>query len=341
MALDLDSLLAPVSDDAPAGVDLSDDNERFVLDDTFSQSASIDPTAENVEEVRIDWRDIVDRIEAQLKRSKDLWLAIYLCRAGAAWGRLEVVETGVLALEGLVERYWTTMYPSLEDGVVPRINAVNSLTQRRSFIIPLERLKVLVDERLGEFTAGDVDRFARQGSAADGYGFFQSLLEAKGAGSLLEAQQKLEVIGIACGRIENVFRTQAQGQVPNLTPVREAIDRFVTSLKTFTGGASAPAETAPAADAGASAGAAPVPAAGGGGQGGPMRPAEVNSRADVEKMIDLICAYYQREEPSSPVPLVLQRARAWVHMSFMDILKDVAPGSLSDAQRVLNLNTDQ
>jgi type VI secretion system protein ImpA len=336
MALDLDSLLAPVSDDAPAGVDLSDDNERFTLDDTFSQSASIDPTAENVEEVRIDWRDIIDRIEAQLKRSKDLWLAIYLCRAGAAWGRLDIVETGMLALEGLLEHYWTTMYPSLEDGVIARINAINSLTQRRSFIIPLERLKVLSDERLGEFTAGDVDRFAKQGSAADGYGFFQSLLEAKGPASLVEAQQKLEIIGIACGRIENVFRTQAQGQVPNLTPVRETIDRFVTSLKSFTGNATAAAaETAPPADGEAPA-AVSAPAASGA-SGAPGRPAEVNSRADVEKMIDLICAYYQREEPSSPVPLVLQRARAWVSMSFMEILQDVAPGSISDAGRVLNL----
>ncbi len=331
MALDVESLLAPVSEDAPAGVDLSDDNERFVLDDTFSQSASIDPTAPGGdEEVRIDWRDIVDRIEAQLKRSKDLWLAIYLCRAGAAWGRLDIVETGMLTLEGLVERYWTTMYPALDDGVIGRVNAVNSLAQRRGFIIPLERVKVLVDERLGEFTAADIDRFAKGKSDAEGYGFFQNVLEAKGAGNLIEARQKLEVISISCGRIEALFKTQS-GQTPNLTPVREVIDRFVAALKTFTAdtAAEAPAmpdtsEEAPAEGATA----APVRRAGG--------PAEVNSREDVVKMIDLICGYYERTEPSSPVPFALRRAKAWVNMSFMDILQDVSPGAVSDAGRVLN-----
>lgn len=331
MALDVESLLAPVSDDAPAGVDLSDDNERFVLDDTFSQSASIDPTAPSGgEEIRIEWRDIIDRIEAQLKRSKDLWLAIYLCRAGAAWGRLDIIETGILTLEGLVERYWTTMYPSLEDGVIGRVNAVNSLAQRRAFIIPLERVKLLVDERLGEFTAADIDRFAKNRTDAEGYGFFQNLLDTKGPASLLEAQHKLEVISISCGRIEALFKTQS-GQTPNLTPVRETIDRFVSALKTFTANAvteevampdtseEAPAETAAAA---------PARRAGG--------PAEINSRDDVVKMIDLICAYYERTEPSSPVPFALRRAKAWVNMSFMDILQDVSPGAVDDAGRVLN-----
>jgi type VI secretion system protein ImpA len=51
-------------------------------------------------------------------------------------------------------------------------------------------------------------------------------------------------------------------------------------------------------------------------------------------MIDRICAYYERYEPSSPVPLLLQRARRLVDKNFMEILQDLAPEGMSQARQV-------
>jgi len=61
-----------------------------------------------------------------------------------------------------------------------------------------------------------------------------------------------------------------------------------------------------------------------GGVSGPIR-----SRQDVVKLLDQICAYYQRNEPSSPVPLLLGRAKRKATMTFVDIVKDMAPDALS------------
>jgi type VI secretion system protein ImpA len=51
-------------------------------------------------------------------------------------------------------------------------------------------------------------------------------------------------------------------------------------------------------------------------------------------MLDKICAYYSRYEPSSPVPLLLQRAKRLVSKDFMEILQDLTPDSVSQAQKI-------
>ncbi len=63
----------------------------------------------------------------------------------------------------------------------------------------------------------------------------------------------------------------------------------------------------------------------------------IQSREDVARAIDSICEYYARHEPGSPVPLALTRAKTWVTMSFLDVLKDISPGSVGEAERVLAL----
>jgi type VI secretion system protein ImpA len=61
----------------------------------------------------------------------------------------------------------------------------------------------------------------------------------------------------------------------------------------------------------------------------------INSRADVVRAIDQICVYYERNEPGSPVPFVLRRAKDWISLDFMAMLEDIAPGSLDEATKVL------
>jgi len=68
--------------------------------------------------------------------------------------------------------------------------------------------------------------------------------------------------------------------------------------------------------------------------------AEIRSRADVVMMIDRICAYYEAHEPSSPVPLLLQRARGLVDKRFIDILLELAPNGLPEATGILQSRAD-
>jgi type VI secretion system protein ImpA len=61
----------------------------------------------------------------------------------------------------------------------------------------------------------------------------------------------------------------------------------------------------------------------------------LNSRSDVIAMLDWLCAYYARHEPSSPVPLLLGRARGLVDKSFIDLVMDLAPEGLAQLNNVI------
>ena len=79
---------------------------------------------------------------------------------------------------------------------------------------------------------------------------------------------------------------------------------------------------------------------GGGDSGGPALSGRVNSRSDVVRAIDAIVDYYSRQEPGSPIPVVLGRVRGWVNMDFLSILNDISPSSIDDAKRVLTTRTE-
>ena len=58
------------------------------------------------------------------------------------------------------------------------------------------------------------------------------------------------------------------------------------------------------------------------------------SNQDVLKALDMILAYYQQSEPSSPVPLLIKRAKRLVGKSFVDIIRDLSPDAMAQVKMV-------
>jgi type VI secretion system protein ImpA len=83
----------------------------------------------------------------------------------------------------------------------------------------------------------------------------------------------------------------------------------------------------------------PVPNDGGGQSIEESPPAEpaprytVTSRAQAIALLDQVHRYFRRSEPSSPVPMLCDRARALAERDFMGVLRDVLP---KDALRSVN-----
>jgi type VI secretion system protein ImpA len=55
----------------------------------------------------------------------------------------------------------------------------------------------------------------------------------------------------------------------------------------------------------------------------------ISCREDVVRLIEKICEYYQQHEPSSPLPLLLQRCKRLVAANFLDIIRDLAPDAVA------------
>ncbi len=60
----------------------------------------------------------------------------------------------------------------------------------------------------------------------------------------------------------------------------------------------------------------------------------IRSRQDVIRMLEQMCKYYEKNEPSSPVPLLLQRAKRIASKDFLEIIRDLSPKALDDIQAI-------
>jgi type VI secretion system protein ImpA len=92
----------------------------------------------------------------------------------------------------------------------------------------------------------------------------------------------------------------------------------------------APAETL-AADEGGGA-----PAAG----AAPSVSGEVRTREDAIRLLDKVCDFLERQEPSNPAPLLIRRAKRLMTMSFVDIINDMAPESLVQVRNIAGIRDE-
>ncbi len=323
MALDADALLIPVAGDNRAGEDLSYDDDRVRIEAAFDTSVS--NTEENDDSV--DWREIISLIEQQSLRTKDIWLPVFLCRAGGRAGRIETIVTGATFLGGLLEEYWPDAHPLLEDlGFQGRKGPCESLTRIGEFLAPLRRTVLVAHPRLGSFNGDDFIRFAENGAAEDGYGMFRAALADVGEAPLLEAIAQLDAIRDGIRRGDAVLTANAEGDTAtNFKPTYDALAAIRRAVAAF----SSQPEAEIAADE-----AVLAPAARSGGSAG----GAIETREDVLRAIDAIAEYYRRREPGSPVPVALARVRNWVSADFLTILQDIAPGGLEEVKTVLVAN---
>ena len=67
---------------------------------------------------------------------------------------------------------------------------------------------------------------------------------------------------------------------------------------------------------------------------------EVESRDDVLRSLDRILAYYARHEPSSPLPVLLTRARGLVQADFAAIVRNLIPDGLSQFEHLRGPDLD-
>ena len=60
----------------------------------------------------------------------------------------------------------------------------------------------------------------------------------------------------------------------------------------------------------------------------------INSREDAIRALDKVCDYFKQHEPSSPVPLLLQRAKRLVAKDFIEIIRDLTPAGVAQAEEI-------
>ena len=61
---------------------------------------------------------------------------------------------------------------------------------------------------------------------------------------------------------------------------------------------------------------------------------EIRTRQDALRQLDKVIDFLQRTEPGNPAPLLIQRAKRLVGVSFMEIMADLAPDAVGTIETI-------
>lgn len=334
--LDSDSLLRPVTEADPAGPNLEYDAafaelERAMAGKPEQQIGNVLIPAEEPS-----WNEVRRLAVELLVRTKDLRIACPLVRALAAKHGLAGLSEGLSLVRGLLERYWEGIHPRLDpdDDNDPtiRVNSLTALCDPES-IQALRAAPLFVSRTFGPVSARDClaigqtnGETPRLDSASIDGAFVEIAVESLG-----------ELVGSAEGvlahlqGIEQTFERHVGSRGPDMSRLQQFIQQILKFLRPRYDARRAESGAVPAgADGAPSANGAPLSVA----ATGAALSGDVRSRDEVVRALDKICEYYRRYEPSSPVPLLIERCKRLVSMDFLDILRDLAPDGLSQAEAV-------
>lgn len=333
---DLSALLEEVSADKPCGDYLEYDPAYLELnkdilgtpEDPISGEASQPPN----------WRDIEKKSLAILQQSKDLQIAIYLLRALIVQEGIPGFRDGLNFLRGLLENYWESVHPQLDpdDDLDPtaRINILEELNSFESVLRPLSLASLVESKSVGQFSLRDIqlatDKIELpEGASKPDINLIKNLFldntQAQTAltyhaviESIDSIQQIDRLVGEQVG-IENGADFSAL--LAQLKETRHVFEQFAVGL-----GHDTDSESVNEADFDDSDVVQPARKQ--------LNVGEINSRQDVLRMLDLICKYYREVEPSSPVPMLLNRAKYLVTADFMQIVQNLLPDGLTQLEQI-------
>lgn len=335
--VDVDVLLQEVEAGMPCGPNLEYDPLFLELEQNALGKPEVQYGSTIVPAVPPDWKLVKKQAFELLGRSRDLRVAMLLLRSLLALHAIPGFADGLKLIERLVEERWDSVHPQLDpdDDNDPtlRINSLAILVDPATVIRDLKDTAFIQLPNLGPLSVRVLEVSAGETPPAEGQSAIaassidaalrdvrlEAMLEAANAvnqahDSVANLESTLaRQVGVTnaldLGILKRQLRRMRELLAPHL-PQTEETEAMPETAAIDEGAAGADSAVRPAG--------APAPISG-----------EINSRADVVRMLDKILAYYQRNEPSSPVPMLIERAKRLAPKNFFEIMEELAPESVS------------
>lgn len=376
--MDLEPFLVPVGSDNASGSELRNDPRFHAIERLMEPAARSfrleNVKTGGTGGVTIDWSDILSQSVDLAPTGRDIRLLVIVARALANVESFEGMQQGLSLLTRTVEQHWDTVHPALREAASPREAAtrrINALFQLENtdngLLCDLEFATILSPRGIGPVTAGDLCAGGLSRSQAQAE-LPQGLGDKEVAELLAQHDTRSNRVTAAC-RAQAIERPEEMAElVQSVEGARAALAALEAALSArvaengvgvrfkvldkVLGRALAPLIAAQAAAAPnqsstegtvmadpvivasavpTSNGAHPPPAAGG-------IPGAVNSRRDVERCLDMIIDFYERTEPSSPIPHLARRMRKMVPMNFLQLMEEIAPSGMKEFKNVAGVD---
>lgn len=368
--IDLALWLDPLDGENPSGEDLRNDPAFHELERLTEPQVKVvhgghnQPSSENI--IPVDWPAVLDKAEELRAHGRDLRLLVIVTRALANEQRLAGLAHGLTLVARTFDQHWETMHPALRPGASPRdaalrrINALLDLQNGQDGLLAdLRRMTFFAPRPIGPISGRDLEQGALDErvmllESASGMNAAEKAALVSAHGQLLNRvhsgcqaqadQANAEMTALiadaqaaitALEAVETALNVRLDGGGAAVPELKRFLQRLLSTLErnsvieAATNGAAKP--TATAADP-------EMPARNGHGadtmasyaEPSTALPDRISSRDDVVKCLDLVVAFYDRTEPSSPIPHLARRVRRMVHMDFVELMEDLAPSGLKE-----------
>ena len=334
------SLLEPISADAPCGKNVEDTDVLAAFDayQLFGQT-SLEPEDKKPgdpvrKEVRKsdrppNWAEIRDGALSALRITKDLRVLAHL---GAAILRTDGISAFAETLG--VAAHWLAIYPTqvfplADEDWLFRQSAMNCFSDPVAVVDGLRRMPLVSSRQHGRFSLRDVEILSGQvtPTGKEAHPEERQVNAAFADTPLEELKSLLGTVDGAVtslGGIDTAMREGSNGEfTPNFEQLTAQFKKMAVVIRAHV--ATHPSAT-PADGAGAAAG------EGGGAAGQVVAVGAIKSRQDAIRALDAAAEFFRRNEPSSPIPMFLDRAKRLVSKDFLEVLADVAPEALPQAR---------
>ncbi len=333
----VDALQAPISEASPCGDDPEYD-PAFTALEAAAQGKPEQQFGDTViPAVEPEWRVVSEQAQAVLHRAKDVRAAMLLLRAATRLQGVAGFVLGMQLLIGLLDRFWEQIHPQLDadddNDPTMRLNALAPLVDENMVLRDLYDANVGMARGVGPIRVRDI-AIAHNALAVGGSDSGYSPAQVQGGLEDIHAQRPealagLAEVGIEVQRLQSLLsdrtgrsdaielaRLRALGKV-----LRQAAQAVAGGAPDASADAAAPAD---AQDAGGHAATARAPAVRG----------EIQSRQDALLMLDRVIHYLQQSEPGNPAPLLIERAKKLIGVSFLEIIQNLAPNALDAIETV-------
>lgn len=330
-----------VTPELPCGPFIDDDEgleDDFIMLESIArinqESLTIDGSDEGV-----DWRDMYSRCEAIVQQTKDVRVYIFFAQAALFLKQLPGLAGAVQLIHSSLLEYWSECYPKLDDAKdeTPwRVMTLNELSGD-SLLSLLSSMPVIEAKMAGKFSLRDI-RLAKgeiqliEGSEekiAD-IGLIEAAFKEVEQDSLISSLNYIRQIQ------QHLLELQEQLAASEASHARYNWDKLLTNLKYIEKLyceniiEAAIEENVELDEANNETTATEA--------GVIIKSTGIDNRADVLQALEKICEYYSKYEPSSPVPILVERTKKLVTMDFMSIMKELSPEGVKQVELIAGVD---
>ncbi|HEX4128844.1 MAG TPA: type VI secretion system protein TssA [Pirellulales bacterium] len=332
--VDFDRLLAPIAGGNPCGVDL---RWEPIYQEIKSARQRGDRDMLGTDEApAVEWRKVVDLTsDALAKQSKDLMIASWLVEALVSMQGFAGLRDGVKLVGTLLDTFWDGVYPLPEDGdLETRVAPLVFLTDSKGGARLPNALRdvplAAASDEAYSWNYWNSRKLSPKGENEDNNAYdrrkaeaeerarkFEEAVTATPRDFVVQLRQDALEAAAELKNLDKVLDARFAKLAPGTTALRQALEEVEALLRRIVrdkGGLAEEASEQPAGEA-----------TNGEAAAGGMTPMKgpIASRQEAFRRLAEVAHYLRQTEPQSPVAYLIERAVAWGHMPFEQLLNEL------------------